>query len=160
TALVDDGWVRTIGLSNYDQEDIARCHQQRPVDVVQDGLSLIDYLDSRDTIAWCGRQGIAVTIYEPLANGVLTDTPFEQVRARWVGSAWDNITVYPELLCAENAELAGQVVSGLRRIADRIGATVAQVALAWVLSQPGVASAIAGSSSPERARSNAGAGEV
>ena len=158
--LVDDGYVRTIGMSNYEQEDIARCHQERPVDILQTGLSLIDYLDDRDMIAWCGRQGIAVTIYEPLAGGVLTDTPFDQIREHWIGTAWENLTVYPELLCLENADPARQVVDGLRRIADNIDATVAQVAIAWVLRQPGVISAIAGSSNPDRARSNALAGDV
>jgi aryl-alcohol dehydrogenase-like predicted oxidoreductase len=159
-ALVDDGHVRTIGMSNYDQEDIARCHQERPVDVIQTGLSLIDYLEDRYMIAWCGRQGIGVTIYEPLANGVLTDTPFEQIRERWIGTAWEDVTVYPGLLCPENAETVGRIVTGLRRIANRIGAPVANVVLAWVLYQPGVISAIAGSGNPERARSNSLAGDV
>lgn len=160
TALVEAGQVRTIGLSNYEQEDIARCHQQRPVDVIQTGLSVIDYLDERDRIAWCGSQGIAVTIYEPLASGILTDTPFEQVRERWTGTAWQSMTVYPELLCLENADVASQIATGLRRIGERIGATVAQVAIAWVLHQPGVTSAIVGSAKPDRARSNALAADM
>lgn len=158
--LVDDGYVRAIGMSNYDQDDIILCHHQRPVDVIQTGLSVIDYLGDRDMIAWCGSQGIAVTIYEPLAGGLLTDTPFEQIREHWIGTDWEDLTVYPELLCQENAEPVRQVVDGLRRIADRIGATVAQAAIAWVLQQRGVISAIAGSSNPERARSNALAGDL
>jgi aryl-alcohol dehydrogenase-like predicted oxidoreductase len=158
--LVEDGLVRAIGMSNYGQEDIARCHRERAVDVIQDGLSVIDYLDQRDKFAWCDREAIAVTIYEPLANGILTDASFEQVRARWIGSAWEDLTVYPELMCLENAEPARQIVEGLRQIGDRIGATVAQVALAWVLRQPGVTSAIVGSSNPERTRSNAAADDV
>ena len=159
-ALVDDGYVRAIGLSNYDQEDIARCHRERPVDVIQTGLSVIDYHDDREMIAWCGREGIAVTIYEPLASGLLTDMPFELVRERWIGSAWEDVTVYPELMCLENAEPVRQVVDGLRRIGERIGASVAQVAIAWVLRQPGVAAAIVGSGKPERFRSNAPAGDL
>lgn len=158
--LVDDGWVRAIGMSNYNQHDIARCHQERQVDLIQTGLSIVDYLDDRDLIAWCGREGIAVAIYEPLANGLLTDTPFEQVRARWAESPWQSMTAYPNLLCAENAHPARQVTAGLRRIADDVGATVAAVALAWVLGQPGVTSAIAGSSDPERTKANAQAADL
>lgn len=160
SSLVDDGSVRTIGLSNYDQHQIASCHAQRRVDAIQTGLSIVDYLDDRDMIAWCGEQGIAVTIYEPLANGILTDTPFEQVRDRWIGTAWEYVTVYPELLCLENADLASQIVHGLRQIGRQIDATVAQVALAWVLRQPGVVSAIVGSGNPDRTRSNATAANV
>jgi aryl-alcohol dehydrogenase-like predicted oxidoreductase len=158
--LVHDGYVRTIGMSNYGQEDIARCHRERPVDVIQTGLSVIDYLDDRDMIAWCGRQGMGVTIYEPLANGLLTDTPFEQIREHWIGTAWEDVTVYPELLCEENADPVRRIVSGLRSIAGRIDVPVAHIALAWVLQHPGVISAIAGSSNPERARSNSLAGDV
>jgi aryl-alcohol dehydrogenase-like predicted oxidoreductase len=67
--LVDAGLVRAIGLSNYGLEEVERCHAQRQVDVVQDGLSLIDYLDNRDSIARCGELGIAAVIYEPSRAG-------------------------------------------------------------------------------------------
>jgi aryl-alcohol dehydrogenase-like predicted oxidoreductase len=43
----DEGLVRAIGMSNYELEDVERCHASREVDVVQVGLSLIDYLDDR-----------------------------------------------------------------------------------------------------------------
>jgi aryl-alcohol dehydrogenase-like predicted oxidoreductase len=79
------------------------------------------------------------------------------VRNRWVGTAWADITVYPQLMCEENAEPTRQIVDGLRSIADRLGASVAQVAIAWVLAQPGVCSAVVGSVNPDRVRSNAAA---
>lgn len=159
-ALADEGYVRSIGLSNYDQEDIAACHRQRAVDVIQDGLNVIDYLDDRNKFAWCGKHGIAVTIYEPLAGGLLTDKPFEQVRQRWIGTAWENLTVYPELLCEENAPAVGRVVDGLRTIGQAMDASIADVAIAWLLAQPGVTSAIVGSANPERARVNARSADV
>jgi len=159
-ALVDAGHARAIGLSNYSRDDVARCHEQRPVDVIQDGLNLIDHLDNRDMIAWCGERGIAVTIFEPLASGALTDTPFEQVRARWAGGPWDDVTVCPGLLSPENADAIQQVTEGLRAVGDRVGETVADLAIAWVLRQPGVTSAIVGSSNPQRARSNGHAADI
>jgi aryl-alcohol dehydrogenase-like predicted oxidoreductase len=155
-ALVTDGLVRTIGLSNYDREDISRCHQQRPVDVIQTGLNLLDYLDDRAMISWCGEQGIAVTIFDALASGILTDTPFEQARARWVGTPWEDW----RLFSSENADRTGQVVDGLHEIARQIDATTAQAAIAWVLRQPGVTSALAGTRSPDRARDNGRAADV
>ncbi len=158
--LADAGHVRSIGLSNYDQDEVAQCHRVRPVDVIQDGLNLIDHLGNRALISWCGEQGIAVTIYEPLASGALTDTPFHEVHDRWSGGPWDDVTVYPGLLCMENGDRISQVTAGLRTVADEIGASVAEVAVAWVLAQPGVSSAIVGSSSPQRARSNARAADI
>ncbi len=111
-------------------------------------------------IAWCSEQQIAGTIYEPLASGVLTDTPFEQVRDRWVGSPWEESSMFKRLFSPGKAEGTRHVVDGLRGIAQEAGATVAQVAIAWVLRQPGVAAAIAGSGNPDRALSNARAADV
>ena len=159
-ALVDAGLVRTIGLSNYEREDIDRCHKQRRVDVLQTGLSLIDYLDDRALIAWCGEQNIAVTIYEPLASGILTDRPFDDVRARWVGTPWEDSRFFRLFFSSKNAEPTRRVADGVRAVAHEVGASTAQVAIAWVLRQPGVASAIAGSGNAARVRENAQAAEV
>lgn len=52
------------------------------------------------------------------------------------------------------------VVDGLRPIAERLGLTLAQLALAWTVHQPGVTAAIAGSRNPEHVRENAAAGDV
>jgi aryl-alcohol dehydrogenase-like predicted oxidoreductase len=159
-ALVDDGLVRTIGLSNYDRDDIAACHAQRPVDLIQTGLSVIDYLDDRALIAWCGEQDIAVTIFDPLASGLLTDKSFEQVREQWIGTAWEDSGFFRRLLSPDKADQTKRVVAGLHGIADRIDATVAQVALAWLLRQPGVTSPIPGTTNPHRAASNARAADL
>jgi aryl-alcohol dehydrogenase-like predicted oxidoreductase len=157
--LADDGLVRAIGLSNYKLEDVERCHAARPVDAVQVGLSLIDYLDARPYIARCGDLGIAVTIFEPLASGILTGKTLEQVRAVWQGP-WRESPFYKRLLSPGMAERSFAVADGLRPIAADLGATVAQVAIAWILHQPGVAAAIAGSRDGSHMRENAGAANV
>ncbi len=159
-ALVADGLVRSIGLSNYEREDIARCHEQRPVDVIQTGLSMVDYLGDRDLIAWCGDRRIAVTIYEPLGSGVLTDRPYDEVVQTWTGTAWEDSEFFERLVSPEFADRSKRVVDGVRAVGREIGASVAQVAIAWVLRQPGVTSAIAGSGNADRFRENAGAAEV
>jgi aryl-alcohol dehydrogenase-like predicted oxidoreductase len=157
--LVDAGLVRVIGMSNYSPEDVARCHAQRRVDAVQTGLSLIDYLDDRSAIAEWGAAGIAVTIYEPLGSGILTGRTIEQVRAIWTGP-WLDSPFYKRLLGPGNGEKSFAVADALRPIAARLEATVAQVAIAWVLHQPGVTAAIAGSRSDSHTRENAGAARL
>ena len=142
--LVDAGLVRAIGLSNYELADIERCHAQRPVDSVQTGLSLIDYLDDRSLIARCGELGIGVVVYEPLASGILSDKTLEQLLATWDGS-WVESAFFKRLLAPGKAERSLAVSDGMRPIAARLGVTVAQIAIAWVLHQPGVIAAIAGS---------------
>jgi len=159
TELADEGLVRAIGLSNYETAEIERCHQQRRVDVVQTGLSLIDYLDDRGLVARCGELGIAVMIYEPLASGILTGKTIDEVRASWTGP-WVESSFYKRLLAPGPAERSAAVVDGIREIADRGGATVAQVAIAWVLAQPGVTVAIAGSRNGRHMAENAGAANL
>jgi aryl-alcohol dehydrogenase-like predicted oxidoreductase len=157
--LVDAGLVRAIGMSNYSREEVARCHAQRRVDAVQVGLSLIDYLDGRNAIAEWGEAGIAVTIYEPLGSGVLTGRTLEQVREVWP-EVWRESPFYLRLLAPGNGERSFAVADGMGPIAERLEATVAQVTIAWVLRQPGVAAAIAGSRSVAHTRENAGAAEL
>lgn len=157
--LVDEGLVRAIGMSNYDLVDVERCNRQRPVDVVQVGLSLIDYVDDRASIAACGELGIAATIYEPLASGILSDKAPEQVLSLWTGP-WVETAFYQRLLGPGRAEHSFAVADGLRPIAARLGATVAQVAIAWVLHQPGVTAAIAGSRNGSHVLENAEAAEL
>ena len=141
--LADAGLVRAIGLSNYAIEDVERCHAQRPVDVVQVGLNLCYYHEELPSIARCGELAIAATIFEPLASGILSGKTLEQVQAAWPGP-WQETEWYKEELGTRAAQNFG-VVDGLRPIAARLGATVAQIAIAWVLHQKGVTAAIAGS---------------
>jgi myo-inositol catabolism protein IolS len=151
--LVEDGLVRAIGLSNYAVDDVKRCHAQRRVDAIQDGLNLIDYLDNRQPFARYGQLDIAVTVYDSLSSSVLTDRTREEVLTVWeVFSAhgWKH-----PLLAPEKVEATYSVVEALRPIARRLEATVAQVAIAWILYQPGVTAALAGTRSPDRVRENA-----
>ena len=153
--LAETGLVRAIGLSNYTIEDVERCHAQRPVDAVQVGLNLCYYHEELPSIARCGELGIAATIFEPLASGILSGKTLEQVRAAWPGR-WRETDWYKEEL-GTKAEQNFAVVDGIRPIAQELGASVAQVALAWVLHQEGVTAAIAGSRSGGHMHENAGA---
>jgi myo-inositol catabolism protein IolS len=157
--LADAGLVRAIGLSNCRLEDVERCHAARRVDAVQVGLNLIDYLDDRAAIARCGELAIAVTIYEPLASGILSDKTPDEVLGYWTGP-WVEEAFYKRLLSPGRAERSFAVADGLRSIAQRLGATVAQVAIAWVLHQPGVTAAIAGSRDGGHMQENAGAADL
>ena len=117
---------------------------KRPVDAVQDGINLVDYLDDRPKIAAWGEAGITVTIFEPLASGILSGRTLEQVRAVYEGTRWEESNFYRELLAPGKGEQSFAVADGIRPIAARLGATVAQVAIAWVLHQAGVAATLVG----------------
>ena len=157
-ALVDDGLVRFIGMSNFDRASIERCGAIRHVDSLQQEFSILR-LEDRDLIRWCGEQGTGVLSYAPLAYGLLTgaitsETRFDQGDFRG-GEEEDGSLFVPG-----DRERNLAVVDALRPIAERLGITLAQLALAWNVHQPGVTSAIAGSRNPDHVRSNAAAGDV
>ena len=157
-ALVDEGLVRHIGVSNFDRAQIERCLAIRHVDSLQQEFSMF-VLDDRDLIRWCGEQGIGVLAYGPLAYGLLAgaismETTFADGDFRGGGQTWE-VLFAPEV----RERLLG-VVDDLRAIAERPGATVAQLALAWTFHQDGVTGAIAGSRNVDHVKSNAAAGEL
>jgi aryl-alcohol dehydrogenase-like predicted oxidoreductase len=154
--LVDEGLVRWIGVSNFDRPLIERCEALRHVDSLQQQFSMLS-LEDRGLIRWCGEVGTGVVSYGPLGFGLLTGA-FDRQRAEAVddwrtGSDEDVFT--PERLDA-----AFRLLDGMRPVADRLGCSLAQLALAWNWHQPGVTSAIAGSRDAEHVRQNAGAGDV
>jgi methylglyoxal reductase len=160
-ALVEEGLVGHIGVSNFDRDLIERCERIRHVDSLQPQFSLLS-LKHRDLIRWCGERGTGVVCFGPLAYGLLTgaigpDTEFD--RRDW-RSGRGGMSYYRDLFAPGRFERSLAVVDELRPIAERLGVTLAQLALAWVVHQPGVTAAIAGSRNPDHVRQNAAAGDL
>jgi aryl-alcohol dehydrogenase-like predicted oxidoreductase len=160
-ALVDEGLIRWIGLSNFDGEQIERCEAVRHVDSLQQEFSML-VLHDRELIRWCGEQGIGVLAYGPLGYGLLTgaitaETRFDPKDFR---SGYDEWDYWQALFAPGRLERSLAVLDAMRPIAEHLGVTPGQLALAWTARQPGVTSAIAGSRNPEHVRSNAAAGDV
>jgi len=157
TALVDDGLVRFIGVSNFDRDLIERCEAIRHVDSLQQEFSMLELRD-RDLIRWCGERGTGVLSYSPLAFGLLTGAigPESRFDREDVRAGRDEGSLFAPGTREQNLA----VVGSLRPVAERLGITLAQLALAWNVHQPGVTAAIAGSRNPDHVRSNAAAGDV
>jgi aryl-alcohol dehydrogenase-like predicted oxidoreductase len=154
--LQDEGKVRWIGVSNFDREQIERCLAVRHVDSLQQEFSMVT-LSDRDLIAWCGESGVGVVSYSPLGAGLLTgaigrDITFDA--EDWRASEGQ------ELFGPENLPRNLDLVEALRPIAEGLGVSLAQLALAWNVAQPGVTAAIAGSRNPDHVRTNAQAGDI
>jgi aryl-alcohol dehydrogenase-like predicted oxidoreductase len=155
--LAEVGLVRAIGLSNFDIVDVRRAHALRPVDVVQDGLSLIDNLAGRSHFAACNDLGISGVVYEPLANGLLTGT-FHAGSDLSEQREW--AAIFDRLFAPGRFERSLDVVDRLRTLADQWGYPLSQLAIAWCLHQRGVTSVLAGTTRQAHARSNAAAQAV
>ena len=165
--LVEAGKVRHVGVSNFGRELIERCQAIHPVASVQNEFSLLEQADRAELLPWLHDQGIGYLAYSPLAAGRLTgamrpdhrfgEDDWRSGRGRFAswreeGSEW---SFDPEPLTRDLAK-----VDAMQADAERLGATVAQLALRWVIEQPGVTTAIAGSRNPEHTRANAQAGEL
>jgi aryl-alcohol dehydrogenase-like predicted oxidoreductase len=159
-ALVDDGMTRLVGLSNFERPDVERCLAVGPVDVLQEGLSLIDHLETLDLASWCETQNIGVVTYEPLGNGMLAGaitSPDDFARVVPDHTEWP---FWKRLFSPGRFERSEAVVDGMRGVAERVGCSLAQIALAWNLEQTGVSATLAGTRSPAHARSNAESADV
>ena len=162
-ALQDAGKVRWIGVSNFDRASIERCEGVRHVDSLQPEFSMLRR-DQADLVAWCGEHGTGVVSYGPLAFGLLTGaitaaTTFPEGDWRGQGGEPDDPDEV-DLFAPDVLPRALDLVDRLRPIAEGLGATLPQLALAWNVHQPGVTSAIAGSRNPEHVRANAAAGDL
>jgi aryl-alcohol dehydrogenase-like predicted oxidoreductase len=157
-ALLDEGLVRSIGVSNFDRALIERCEAIRHVDSLQQEFSMLR-LEDRDLIGWCGEQGTGVLSYGPLAYGLLTGAITSETRFD-EGDFRGGEEEEGSLFARANRERNLALVEGLRPIARRLGITLAQLALAWNVAQPGVTAAIAGTRNPDHVRSNAAAGDI
>jgi len=149
TTLLKQGRIRAIGVSNFSCEQIAAAREFGPIHCVQPELSLLQTRATEDLIPYCREHGIAVIAYSPLCKGLLTgkfskSSIFTDVRAR-----------DPEF-AGERFSRNLQIVSALASIAARYNKTVAQLALNWVATHPGVTAAIMGAKRPSQVAENAG----
>lgn len=161
TEIVEAGKVRFVGCSNWSGEQIQQAvdlsRERGYVKIVssQPEYSLLHREPEEDVIPVSAANGISQIVYSPLAQGVLSGkyAPGESAgegtraaaRSEWMEDFDDAVL--------------GRV-QNLRPIADGLGITTAQLALAWILREPNVASAIVGASRPEQLRDNAAASGV
>lgn len=162
--LAAEGLVRYIGVSNFERELIERCEKIRHVDSVQPHLSMLHRDAQADVIPFCKASGIGVLCYRPLGSGLLTGEITEATQ--FPGDDWRagrfpwNAHIAEHYFGPAKRKRHLEVVDMLRPIADRLGITLAQLALAWVIHQQGVTAAIAGSRSPSHTAENAAAAHV
>jgi aryl-alcohol dehydrogenase-like predicted oxidoreductase len=159
--LVDAGLVRWIGVSNFTTEAIERCERIRHVDSLQPHLSML-WHERLPLLTFCAENGTGVIAYGSLAFGLLTgainrETVFEH--DDWRSGAGD-LRAYDQLFAPRRVEANLTVVEALRPIATRLGVSLPQLAIAWVLEQRGITGVIAGSRSPEHVRENASASSI
>ena len=155
--LVKAGKVREIGCSNFSAQQIEEAKAAVPPGTarfvsVQNEYSLLHREPEREVLPECERRGLAFLPYFPLANGLLTGK-YRAGRPAPQGTRISTQERFGKLLNERNLEVA----EGLIRFAEARGHTILELAFSWLLAHPVVASVIAGATSEQQVRSNAGA---
>ena len=147
-ALVDlrsQGKVRYIGVSNHSASQMQRLQSIDSIQSSQPPYSMIADEAEEEVLPYCLQQDIGVVCYSPMGKGLLTGA-FDAQRATALDSS-DHRSRDPRFQSPQ-LEINLRFVHSLGLIAERLGWTVAELAIAWVLQQEGVTSAIVGSRSP------------
>ncbi|GAC1581554.1 MAG: aldo/keto reductase family protein [Candidatus Dormibacteria bacterium] len=164
TGAVQAGKVRCIGFSEWSAEQIqasvemaSSCGLARFVSS-QPQYSMLCRRPEAEVIALCARSGISQIVWSPLAQGVLTGKyPPGQPAPRDSRAASESMG---QMMGDLRDEAVLRAVERLKPVAEDAGVSMAQLALAWVLREPNVASAIIGATGPEQVEHNAGASGV
>jgi 1-deoxyxylulose-5-phosphate synthase len=161
TEVVRQGKARYLGFSEWLPEQIQAALDLPGVEKFvssQPEYSLLSRRPEHGVIDVCAANGISQIVWSPLAQGVLTGKyrpgeplpPGTRATSSSMGGSMGGYLDDDVL----------EAVQRLRPIADELGITLAQLALAWVLREPNVASAIVGASRPEQVEANAAASGV
>lgn len=145
--LVEEGKIRAAGVSNFTVPLLDRCEARRHVDSLQPAFSMIKRDAAASQIPWCAAHGTGVICYSPMQSGILTDS-FSRARVeKLADDDWRRRS--PEFQPPRlDANIA--LRDALKPIAARHNTTVSAVAIAWVLSWPGVTGAIVGARTPQQ----------
>src|SRR5579859_1377690 len=144
--LVEEGKVRLAGVSNYPVELLERIEPIHHVDSLQPPFSMINRGAAAELLPWALRNGTGIIVYSPMASGLLTGA-FSRERVASLSDDWRSRGAeFQEPNLSRNLAL----VTELRPIAARLGMSLPELAVAWVLAWPGVTGAIVGARTPEQ----------
>jgi len=154
TDLKTQGKIRAIGVSNFSRSQLEDAATYGRIDSLQPPYSLFWRKVETDAMPYCLENNITLLAYSSMAQGLLTgkfgpDHTFAKGDHRFRN----------KLFQPENYERVQKALERLRPIATANHIVLAQLALAWVISQPGTC-AIAGARNPEQAVQNAAAANV
>lgn len=151
--LLAEGKTRAVGVSNLTLSQLQTFHATCPVSALQPPYNLLQRQIEDDLLPWCRDQRIAVIPYWPLLKGLLAGKLARDHRF----ADGDGRAKYPMFQGTE-WQKNQDFVDRLRNIAATEGKTVAQVAVNWVLNQPGITSVLCGAKRASQITETAAAG--
>lgn len=147
--LVAEGKVRWLGICEAAVQTIRRAHAVHPVAIVQTELSIFSREPCRELLPTLTELGIGFMAYAPLSRGLLSGTIAK--RSDLVDGDWRRgLPRFGEGAIEANAGLA----SRLAEVARRLGLSLPQLAISWVLAQGDLVTAIVGTTRPRHLTEN------
>ncbi|MEM1330131.1 MAG: aldo/keto reductase [Planctomycetota bacterium] len=155
--LVSSGKVGAIGVCNFGPDDLGEWTGLGPCATNQIAYNILFRGCEFELQSKCERQGIGILCYSPLAQGLLAgryatadEVPVGRARTRHFD------TNRPEARHGEAGCEADtfEAIAGIRAVADDLDRPMSEVALAWLLHQPAVASVLVGASRPDQVERN------
>ena len=151
--LQSEGKIRYIGVSNFNAEQTAEACSYADIQSSQPHYSLLFREAETDPLPFCSENGIGIMAYSPIGRGLLSGKyspehvfPNDDQRSTHSG------------LTPSVRQTAYKICRILEPFAQDHGYTLAQLAIAWVLANPTVTSAICGAKTSQQAIENARAG--
>lgn len=142
--LQEEGKIVEIGVSNFDEALLEEAGKYAKIVSLQPKYNMLERDIESGLLPWCRQREIGVIAYSPLASGALSgkytkDSKFSD----WRGKG--DVGVFRE----ENWSAAMEKVEKLQEVAEDFGFLLPQMALRWVIEQPGISGAIVGANIPE-----------
>jgi len=153
----DSGKVRHVGVSNFSPLQLRACKQLAPLVTNQVGYNLFDRRWEVHAFETCRELDISVMAYGSLAHGLLSGTWDRATRLDATDWRSRGMAFRQPLLTEENLPQNLDVVDRLMDVAARVGVSLPQLALAWVLRDGVVATALVGCRRPSEVDDNLGA---
>jgi aryl-alcohol dehydrogenase-like predicted oxidoreductase len=142
-----EGKIRWAGVSNFDVEQLERCSAVAPIDTAQLPLSLLRRGAGSDILPWLAARGTPALTYSPLESGILSGRFSLERLATLPTSDWRARREHFQL---PQLSRALELVARLEPVALELDVSVAELAIAWTRSWPGVSGVIVGARRPEQ----------
>lgn len=145
--LLEEGKIRSAGVSNYEGSALQAVCDQGHLTSVQSPMSLIDRGIGSTIVPWARERNVGVLVYSPMASGLLTDSFTAERASSFPEDDWrSRHPQFQEPNLARNLALR----DAIGKVAESHSTTVSAVAVAWTLSWPGVSAAIVGGRRPDQ----------
>lgn len=139
--LKEQGKIRAIGVCNWMEPEWQEFKDHHLIDILQPCYNLLWRGVEKNVLSICSKNNIAVFAYSPLAQGLLAGRYLLSEEIPEVKSDPRRVNV---LLKPENLTDVKKIVAGVKKVAQEIDVSPAQVALNWLLLQENISGAIVG----------------